>query len=57
MLFSKQIQQILDIMACTGVRPALAALLLVIAALLLLRYWRRWRFLRAVGMPRIESPA
>jgi len=53
MLFSKQIQQILDVMAGTGV-AALAALLLVIAALLLLRYWRRWRFLRAVDMPRID---
>ena len=53
MLFSKQIQQILDVLAGTGV-AALAALLLVIAALLVLRYLRRWRFLRAVDIPRIE---
>jgi len=51
-LFSEQIQQILDVMAGTGA-AALAGLLLLIAALLALRYWRRRSFLREVDMPRI----
>jgi len=54
MLFSKQIQQILDVMAGAGA-GALVALLLVLAALLALRYWRRRSFLRAVDMPRIDA--
>jgi len=53
MLFSEQIQQILDVMAGTGA-GALAALVLVLAALLALRYWRRRRFLREVDMPRMH---
>ena len=53
MVFSAQIQQILDVMAGSGA-VALAALLLVLAALLALRYARRRRFLREVDMPRID---
>ena len=52
MLFSTQIQLILDVMANTGT-AALVVLLLALAALLALRYWRRRSFLRAVDMPRI----
>ncbi len=54
MLFSTQIQQILDVMANAGT-VALVVLLLVLAALLALRYWRRRSFLRAVDMPRIGA--
>ena len=53
LLFSQQIQRILDVMAGAGA-GALVALLLVIAALLALRYWRRRSFLHEVDMPRID---
>jgi len=45
MLFSEQIQQILDVMADAGA-SALAALLLMLAALLAPRYWRDRRVLQ-----------
>jgi len=53
MLFTAQIQQILDVMASTGA-VALGLLLLILAALLAMRYWRRRSFLREVDMPRIS---
>ena len=52
MVFSAQIQQILDIMASTG-GIATAVLVLVVAALVAVRWWRRQRFLRELGIPRI----
>ena len=51
-LFSTQIQRVLDAMASTGT-AALAALVLVLSALVALRWWRRRRFQRAVELPRI----
>ena len=53
MVFSGQIQQILDMMANTGI-VAVGALALALAALLALRYWRRRSFLREVEMSRIS---
>jgi membrane protein DedA with SNARE-associated domain/rhodanese-related sulfurtransferase len=53
MVFTEQIQQILDVMASTGA-VALGLLVLVLAALLALRYWRRRSFLSEVDMPRIS---
>ncbi|MGZ5183713.1 MAG: rhodanese-like domain-containing protein [Caldimonas sp.] len=52
MLFSKQIQQIFDIMASTG-GVATAVLVLVLAALIAVRYWQRRRFLSELNIPRI----
>jgi membrane protein DedA with SNARE-associated domain/rhodanese-related sulfurtransferase len=52
-LFSAQIQEILDVMAGTGA-IAMGALLLVLAGLVALRYWRRRSFMREVDMPRID---
>ncbi len=52
MLFSGQIQRVLDAMARTGA-AALVALLLALAALVAWRYWRRRRFRREVALPRI----
>jgi membrane protein DedA with SNARE-associated domain/rhodanese-related sulfurtransferase len=54
MLFTAQIQQILDVMAGTGA-AALALLVLVLLAFLALRWWRRRSFLRDVNMPRISA--
>ena len=53
MLFSGQIQQILDIMANAGT-VAMVALALILAGLLALRAWRRRAFLREVEMSRIS---
>ena len=52
MIFSDQIQQIFDVMASTG-SLATAVLVLVLAALLAVRYWQRRRFLRELDIPRI----
>jgi membrane protein DedA with SNARE-associated domain/rhodanese-related sulfurtransferase len=52
MVFSGQIQQILGIMASTGT-AAVILLLLVLAVVLAVRYWRRRGFLREVEMSRI----
>jgi membrane protein DedA with SNARE-associated domain/rhodanese-related sulfurtransferase len=52
MVFSAQIQQVFDVMASTG-KLATAVLVLVLAAIVALRYWRRRRFLRELAMPRI----
>ncbi len=54
MLFTSQIQQILDVMAGPGA-VALALLILVLVAFLGLRWWRRRSFLRDVNMPRISA--
>lgn len=51
-VFSNQIQQIFDVMASTG-GMATAVLVLVLVALLALRYWKRRRFLRELDIPRI----
>jgi len=53
MVFSGQIQQILDVMANAGT-VAVIALVLVLAALLAMRAWRRRSFLREVEMSRIS---
>ena len=53
MVFSGQIQQILGIMASTGT-AAVIVLLLVLAAVVAVRYWRRRSFLREVEMSRIS---
>jgi membrane protein DedA with SNARE-associated domain/rhodanese-related sulfurtransferase len=52
MIFSEQIQQIFDIMADTG-QLATAVLVLAVAALIALRWWRRRSFLRELRIPRI----
>ena len=52
MVFSAQIQQIFDIMASTG-SIATAVLVLAVAALVAVRWWRRQRFLRELEIPRI----
>ena len=52
MVFSDQIQQVFDIMASTG-GLATAVLLLVLAALLAVRYWKRRRFLSELNIARI----
>lgn len=53
MLFSQQIQQVLDALASMGV-VALGALVIITAGYLALRYWRRHLFLREVEMSRIS---
>jgi membrane protein DedA with SNARE-associated domain/rhodanese-related sulfurtransferase len=53
MVFSGQIQQILDVMANAGT-AAVIALVLVLAALVAIRAWRRRSFLREVEMSRIS---
>ena len=53
MIFSDQIQQIFDIMASTG-QLATAVVVLALAALIGLRYWRRRSFLRELRIPRID---
>ena len=52
MIFSNQIQQIFDIMASTG-GMATVVLVLVLAAVAGVRYWKRRRFLRELDIPRI----
>ncbi len=52
-VFSDQIQQIFDIMASTG-GMATVVLVLVLVALLAVRYWQRRRFLRELDIPRID---
>ncbi len=52
MIFSDQIQQIFDIMASTG-GMATVLLVLVLAAVAGVRYWKRRRFLRELDIPRI----
>ncbi len=51
-IFSNQIQQIFDLMASAG-GMATAVLVLVLIALLAVRYWQRRRFLREQDIPRI----
>ena len=51
--FSAQIQQLLDLLSTMGL-VAVAVLLVLIAAYVALRYWRRRRFLRTVEMPRLS---
>ena len=53
MLFSTQIQLVFDVMASTG-SVATAVLVLVVLALVGVRYWRRQRFLRELEIPRID---
>ena len=53
MVFSAQIQQVLDLLSAMGV-AALEALAVVIVAYLAWRTWRRRIFLRAVAMSRID---
>ena len=50
--FAGQIQQVLDMLATLGV-AAVEGLLMLVAAYLALRWWRRRLFLRDVAMPRI----
>lgn len=50
-LFREQIQAVLDALANAG-GMATAALVLVLAAMLARRWWRRRAFLRTTGMPR-----
>jgi len=50
-LFREQIQAVLDALASAG-SVATAALVVVLAAMLAMRYWRRRNFLRTTGMPR-----
>jgi len=52
-LFKNQIQEVLDVMARTGAL-ATTVIVIVLAAMLALRYWRRRRFLREVEMSRIS---
>jgi membrane protein DedA with SNARE-associated domain/rhodanese-related sulfurtransferase len=56
MVFSQQIQQVLDVMAGTGA-VAFGVLVLVLAALLGLRMWRRRQFARSVEIERISVDA
>jgi membrane protein DedA with SNARE-associated domain/rhodanese-related sulfurtransferase len=51
-VFSNQIQGIFDVMASTG-SIATAVLVLALAALVAVRYWRRRRFLSELEIPRI----
>ena len=51
-VFSDQIQRVFDVMASTG-GMATAVLVLVLAALLAVRWWQRRRFLRELHIPRI----
>jgi membrane protein DedA with SNARE-associated domain/rhodanese-related sulfurtransferase len=53
MIFSGQIQQVLNMMANAG-GVAIGVIVLALAALVGLRYWRRHRFLREVEMSRIS---
>ena len=52
-VFSQQIQQVLDVMASTGM-AATALLVAVLAAVIGVRYWRRRSALREGGMARIS---
>jgi len=52
-VFSSQIQQVLDVMAGTGA-VAFGVLVLAVAAMLALRLWRRRRFARSVDIERIS---
>jgi membrane protein DedA with SNARE-associated domain/rhodanese-related sulfurtransferase len=52
-LFSSQIQRVFDTMAGAG-SFATVVLVLVLAALVAIRYWRRQRFLRELKIPRID---
>jgi membrane protein DedA with SNARE-associated domain/rhodanese-related sulfurtransferase len=56
MVFSRQIQQVLDVLAGAGML-ALAVLAALLAAMLALRFWRRRRFLRALDVERIDVEA
>lgn len=51
-VFAGQIQQVLDVLATLGV-AAVEGLIVLAAAYLALRWWRRRLFLRDVAMPRI----
>lgn len=53
MLFSAQIQQVFDLTASAG-KTATVVLVLAIAGVVALRYWRRRRFLRELAIPRIS---
>ena len=53
MIFSGQIQQVLNMLANAG-GIAVGVIVLALAALIALRYWRRHRFLREVEMSRIS---
>jgi rhodanese-related sulfurtransferase len=52
MIFSNQIQLVFDVMASTG-GLATVAFVLVLAGFVVVRYWRRQRFLRELQIPRI----
>lgn len=52
LLFSREIRRVLALMSGAG-STALAVLALLLAALLALRWWRRRRALRDLGLPRI----
>lgn len=52
-IFTDQIQQVIDGLSTLGTL-AVAALVLVVAIYLVLRWWRRRRFLDAVSTPRID---
>jgi len=52
-IFADQIQRVMDLLSTLGV-VAVIALLVIAAAYLALRYWRRRLFLKGVAMPRID---
>ncbi|MBO9512869.1 MAG: VTT domain-containing protein [Variovorax sp.] len=52
-IFRDQIQAVLDALSQAG-SIAVAALVVVLAAMLAVRYWRRRTFLRLTGMPRVS---
>lgn len=51
-LFRDQIQAVLDVLSEAG-SFAIVALVVVLAAMLAVRYWRRRTFMRLTGMPRV----
>jgi membrane protein DedA with SNARE-associated domain/rhodanese-related sulfurtransferase len=53
LVFHRQVQQVLDVLAGAGT-AALVLLALAVAALVAWRFWRRRRALRDLAMPRIE---
>jgi len=52
-VFAGQVQQVIDLLSTLGTAAAVL-LLVIVAAYLALRYWRRRQFLAGVAMPRID---
>ena len=53
LVFHRQIQEVLEVMANTGT-AAIVALVVIIAALVALRFWRRRRAMHNLAMPRVS---